>query len=124
MSKRFTITFTGLDELYQELTRLSYIEWDAVRKKQLTEMLNRARERLRHPSQGGTPFDTGELRESSMADVGQSLMGYTKDYAPHVEYGHRTRDGGFVMGQRFLQENVNIQTDIYRKDLEKALEKG
>ena len=122
MSRRFTITFTGFEELYQELTRLSYIEWDAVRKKQLTEMLNRARER--YWANGGTPFDTGELRKSSMIDFGQSLIGYTAEYAPHVEYGHRTRDGGFVMGRGFLQKNVYIQSAIYRKDLEKVLGKG
>ena len=51
-------------------------------------------------------------------------MGYTRVYAPHVEYGHRTIDGGFVEGQRFLQRNVEIQQPIYHRDLLDAIKKG
>ena len=51
-------------------------------------------------------------------------VGYTKEYAPHVEYGHRTRNGGFVQGQHFLKNNVDAQMPIYYKDLKEALKKG
>ena len=71
---------------------LSQVRLDAVKRKQATEMLNRAR------APGGTPFDTGELRASSGAD-GES-MGYTKEYAGHVEYGHRTGSGTYRRTQR------------------------
>lgn len=103
------LSVDGIPELETELNRLSSLRLDAVRKKQLTEILGRAR------APGGTPVDSGELRLSS--SVSGEEMGYAKDYAPHVEYGHRTKNGGYVQGQRFLQDNVETQRDIYRQDL-------
>lgn len=41
--------------------------------------------------------------------------------APHVEYGHRTINNGWVHGQRFLQANVDEQRMIYFMDLQKEL---
>lgn len=105
----------GVFEIEAELYRLNDVRFDAVQKKQLTQILNRARS-------GMTPIDTGELRVSS--SISGDEMGYTKEYAPHVEYGHRTLDGGFVKGQRFLRENVEIQKEIYKKDLLDAIRKG
>ena len=109
------ITFSGFRELEAELNRLNSVRFDAVVKKQTTELLNRAR------ASGGTPVDTGELRNSSSADMNNMEMGYTAEYAPHVEYGHRTRNGGYVQGQRFLQANVDRQREIYKTDLRRAL---
>lgn len=115
----------GIPALEKELQRLNSIRFDAVEKKQLTQMLNRARQA------GGTPVSTeetrpggphGELRLSSSTT--EDEIGYTKEYAPHVEYGHRTIDGGFVQGQHFLKNNVDIQRPIYRQDLQKAIKKG
>lgn len=111
------ITFSGFQELEAELNRLNSVRFDAVVKKQTTELLNRAR------ATGGTPVDTGELRNSSKADLNAGEMGYTASYGPHVEYGHRTRDGGYVQGQRFLQRNVETQQPIYRQDLINAIKK-
>lgn len=111
------ITFTGFQELEAELNRLNSVRFDAVVKKQTTELLNRARQ------PGGTPVDTGEMRNSSNADLNDGEMGYTAEYAPHVEYGHRTRNGGYVEGQRFLQRNVDTQRPIYKQDLIDAIRK-
>ena len=111
------ITFSGFQELEDELNRLNSVRFDAVVKKQTTELLNRAR------ASGGTPVDTGELRKSSIADLNAGEMGYSAEYAPHVEYGHRTRGGGYVQGQRFLQKNVDAQRSIYRQDLINAIRK-
>ena len=118
------IKMTGMDELERKLQDMSRIRFDSVVKKNVTQMLNRARN-------GGTPVSTektrpggphGELRISS-STYGDE-MGYTREYAPHVEYGHRTINGGFVEGQRFLQRNVEIQRPIYREDLLDAIKKG
>lgn len=79
-------------KLEKELERLNAIRFDAVLKKNLTQILNTARS-------DGTPVDSEELRKSSSMEGGE--VGYTKEYAPHVEYGHRTRNGGFVQGQHF-----------------------
>lgn len=119
------MSIDGIPALEKELLRLNSIRFEAVEKKQLTQMLNRARQA------GGTPVSTektrpggphGELRLSSSTTKDE--IGYTKEYAPHVEYGHRTIDGGFVQGQHFLQNNVDIQRPIYKQDLQKAIKKG
>lgn len=119
------VSIKGMEKLEAELARMNTIRWEAVRKKQLVQILNRARQ------PGGTPVSTeetrpggphGELRQSSSASTDE--MGYTKEYAPHVEYGHRTIDGGWVEGQHFLQNNVDIQRPIYRQDLINAIKKG
>lgn len=110
------IELMGVEALSKELRRKSQIRFDGVCAKSLTDMYNKATEG------GYTPVDTGELRESALStlpsgegDSGE--MGYLKEYAPHVEYGHRTLDGGFVKGQRFLQKNVEDQNPIFREDL-------
>lgn len=109
----YKVSITGTEPLERVLKAKSMISFDAIETKQLTQMLNRARQ------PGGTPVDTRELQNSSAKD--EHTMGYTKDYAAHVEYGHRTRDGGFVKGQRYLQKNVETQAPIYRTDLIKAI---
>ena len=113
---RFKVKGAWILPLEQELEHLNAIRWDAIREKQVTEMLNRAR------ASGGTPVDTGELRESSVASGDE--MGYTVEYAPHVEYGHRTVNGGYVRWLRYLQANVAAQREIYREDVLKAIRKG
>lgn len=75
-----------------------------------TEMYNRGK------SDGGTPVRTGELM-ASLTLVGTSGIMYVKDYAAHVEYGHRTRGNGYVEGQRYLEANVNAQKPIYKEHL-------
>ena len=120
----FKIALEGVEELENRLNQLNSVRWEAVRKKQTAQMLNRARQ------SGGTPVSTektrptgphGELRQSSSSSGEE--VGYTKEYGPHVEYGHRTVNGGFVPGQRFLQRNVETQRKIYKKDLLDAIRK-
>ena len=109
---------TEIDALEQKLLALSRVRFNAVVKKQVTQMLNTARS---SGGSGSTPVDTGELRKSS-GTYGDE-MGYLAEYAPHVEYGHRTVDGGYVPGQHFLRDNVNIQGVIFKQDLLKAIKK-
>ena len=110
------VTLVGVDALEAELARLNAIKLEAIQKKQITQMLNRARNR---GGSNGTPVDTGELRLSSGATDDE--VGYNAEYAPHVEYGHRTKNGGYVQGQRFLQANVDRQREIYKTDIRRAL---
>ena len=123
----FSITLSGVEELEQELNRLSSIRWEAIREKQVIEMLNRAR------APGGTPVKSGEMRIRTAA--GKDEMGYLSEYAPHVEFGHRQQPGryvpaigkrlkaSYVEGQHFLQANVDAQRPIYREDLRNAIRK-
>ena len=108
------VEWMGDTELARALLRKSQADFDRVGAKSLMELRNRAVQ-SQNPSQGGTPVDSAELRLS--VSVSGDTMGYVKDYAPHVEYGHRTRNGGFVPGQYYLRTNVNIQKPIFREDL-------
>lgn len=109
------LILTDVNDLAGKLHRLSRVRFDAVIKKNMTQIYNRGKS-------GGTPVDTGELRIS----LGQSgdTVGYTKSYAPHVEFGHRTVNGGYVQGQRFLKKNVDAQRQIFERDLREQLRKA
>lgn len=101
------------DSLGAELERLANITFEAIAKKTATEIYNRGK------AAGGTPVDTGELRISltQSESSGAFEVGYSKDYAPHVEYGHRTVNGGYVQGQNFLSKNVEKQRSTLKDDL-------
>lgn len=114
------LNLRGTDKLVAALKSKSEADFDKVRNKSLLEMRNRA-VRTKVPSMGGTPVDSSELRLSAGVDLNRGHMGYTKDYAPHVEYGHRTRNGGFVPGQYFLKNNLRIQGPKFNKDLRGAI---
>ena len=109
------LVIRDVNDLAGKLNRLSHVRFEAVVIKNMTQIYNRGK------ANGGTPVGTGELRMS----LGQSgdTVGYAKDYAPHVEYGHRTVNGGYVEGQRFLQRNVRAQEPIFRQDLIDQLRK-
>lgn len=139
----------GLQDLADELERLDDIKFDEVVKNNLTEMYNRGKNGT-NAKQGGTPvsksssvFDWktkstykrtgGQLKQSLGVDFRSSEVYYTKDYAPHVEFGHRQNVGqyvpaigkrlvkSYVKGQHFLQNNLKKQQSIFKEDLEKAL---
>lgn len=124
MAKGMSVSVSGTKGLEQKLQRMNQVRFDAVVEKQSAQMVDRATA-SHNPSQGGTPYDTGEMLQSvQRAGSGSSAeVGYTKEYAPHVEYGHRTRNGGWVPGQHFLQKNVEIQRPIFQQDLLEAVEK-
>lgn len=119
------VSIKGMEKLERELQRLNHIRFDAVVQLQANEIVDRATA-TKNPASGGTPYDTGEMMQSvnKYGKGADSEVGYTKEYAPHVEYGHRTIDGGWVEGQHFLQNNVDIQRPIYRQDLINAIKKG
>lgn len=116
----FALHLTGDKELARELQRLNSVRFDAVVTKSMTQIYTRGK------TVGGTPVDTGELKSSlGMSGSGSAMeVGYTKSYAPHVEYGHRTHGNGYVQGQYFLRANVEAQKPIFRKDLVNQLKKG
>ncbi len=124
---KVTLDNNELAAVEVKLAIMNQLRFDAVRIKQITQMRNRA------VDEGYTPVSTevtrpggphGELRLSASVSEATDEMGYTKEYAPHVEYGHRTINGGYVEGQRFLKANVDTQRFIYFQDLLKAIRKG
>lgn len=112
----------GIEPLANALKRKSETNFKKVERKNILELRNRAVSSS-SPSSGGTPRDTGELRLSASVNSEGDTFGYTKDYAPHVEYGHRTRGGGYVPGQYYLRANVNIQQPIFKNDLVEEMRK-
>lgn len=107
-----------IEEFKRKLESLQNLDVRPAISNSLTEMYNRAADD--NPKEGGTPFDDGELQRSRIAIRAtrtEGEFGYTKEYSPHVEYGHRTRNGGYVEGQRFLQNNVEIQRPIFYREL-------
>lgn len=106
------VEITGAKELESKLENVADIDWDRIYAAQGEEMLAR--------SDAVTPYKTGELRSSAQYDDGE--FGYTADYAPDVNYGHRTRNGGYVEGQHFLEEVVNGQEENFKELVMKELE--
>lgn len=84
---------------------------------------------------GGTPRDTGELVGSIRQEVrgADGDVGYVKEYAPHVEYGHRQNVGqyvpklgkrlktAYVPGQKFLQRAVATERPNFERRVRQAL---
>lgn len=116
------IVFQGDEALVRKLIEKSATDFKRVEKKTILQMRDRA-VKSQDPSQGGTPVDSNELRLSATVSPEADTFGYTTDYAPHVEYGHRTLDGGFVPGQHMLQTNVNLQRPLFREDLIQEMRK-
>ena len=114
--KGFTIRWMGEHKLADALIRKSATDFKQLERRNILALRNRA-VKSQDPSQGGTPVDSNELRLSATVSPSGDEFGYTTHYAPHVEYGHRTRDGGFEPGQYFLRTNVEIQRPLFRKDL-------
>lgn len=112
----FALKLLDVDGLSSKLAKMSRMRFDAVVKKNMAQIYNRGK------AEGGTPVDTGELRQS-LHQSGDTV-GYTKSYAPHVEYGHRTVNGGWVPGQHYLKKNVDKQRPIFKQDLVDQLKKG
>lgn len=117
--KTFSINISGMEELEKTLAGMNSIRWTAIVKKSVTEMFNRAKGT--NPQEGGTPVDTGELRKSVRKL--EDGVAYSAEYAPHVNYGHRTKNGGYVRGQQFATNNLIIQRPIYTADLINAIRK-
>lgn len=107
------IQFDGIEKLAQKLIEKSEADFIAVNQKNARDIYSRSQK------QGGTPVDTTELRMS--AQYNGEEMGYNKDYAPHIEYGHRTLNGGYVPGQYYLKQNVDTQRPIYKQDLKEKM---
>lgn len=108
----------GLGDALKELTN---IKPDVIMKRTINEIAEDLR--------ATTPRDTGELIGSIRQSVkgGEGEVGYTSEYAPHVEYGHRQNAGQyvpklgkrlkapFVEGQHFFSTEMKAALAVLRK---------
>lgn len=103
----------GADELGRKLLEKSATDFQTVAQKNTRDIYTRSQRA------GGTPVGDyeggGQLRKS--AQYRGDEVGYTVHYAPHVEYGHRLVNGGYVPGQYYFKQNVDTQRPIYKQDL-------
>ena len=98
------ITVEGTGELNAKLSKLAKTDFEQSIKRAAADVYNMG--------QTKTPKKTGELRQSMAVNRNSSTeyeVGYAKEYAPHVEYGHRTRNGGYVEGQYFLKDMIESE---------------
>lgn len=109
--------WVGADQLAKKLIEKSATDFQEVAEKNIRDIYTRSQQA------GGTPVGDytggGQLRKS--AQYRGDEMGYTSHYGPHVEFGHRTVNGGYVPGQYFLKRNVDTQRPIYKQDLRDKL---
>lgn len=109
-----SVSIEGIAPLMARLDSLQNLDFSESNKKVAKDIESVARQY--------TPKDTGKLINSLTVDG--ETVGYTADYAPHVEFGHRTRNGGYVEGQYFLKQTVEHidgkQVEYIKKQLEDA----
>lgn len=74
---------------------------------------------------GLAPVDTGRLKNSLTHEVSMNekavYVGTNVEYAPHVEYGHRTVAGNTVDPKPFLKPAIERHMDEYKHILEEEL---
>lgn len=108
-NKGFSISIES-DKISEELVKLDNFECKTF----LTGTINELARELKRE----TPQATGSLVNSIRQEVGerQATIGYTVDYAPHVEYGHRQTKGRYVpkLGKRLKASYVEGQHFFYK----------
>lgn len=115
--------------------RLEKLERGAERQKLCEDCAKELAARLLALVTKRTPVDTGYLRHGwSASKVEKNGDTYTVtvfnpvEYAPYVEYGHRTPGGGWVKGQFMMtlseQELERIAPGILEKKLEAFLKEA
>ena len=114
------VHFEGLNEVVRGMDKLADADFGNACKSAATDIYNMGQTR--------TPKDTGELRTSLGVNRNSATayeVGYAKEYAPHVEYGHRlVRNGsqvGYVEGQYYLRAMVEDEAETFKEYIKKEL---
>lgn len=120
----------GLKKLQEKIQQFESANYDKVAE----ECTNQMAARLIRKCVKRTPVLTGHLKGNWKANQAIKRNGAWKTavynpvkYAPYVEYGHRTRDGGWVNGRFMLtRSSEEIERDavkIIEKEVNKELAK-
>ena len=114
-----SVEIEGLDEFNRRLT-------EAVRRypRKRDMILSANAELLRGAAARNTPVDTGTLRNAWMRarPSGGAVEVYNNtEYVRHVEWGHRTKDGGLVRGAKMLHNAVKECNDEFQNNLRDIL---
>ena len=113
------VKFSGFDEINVTLDKVQQQGPAAI-----DSFLKKEAEVLRGKAQELTPVDTGQLREGwqrTDPENGQIQVYDNVEYAAHVEFGHRTRNGGFVKGRKMLHRALLQAGKSFSEDAEAIL---
>lgn len=108
---------------------------DALRREDLNDVVAATVNEIARDAKAVTPTQTHALVNSIRAEVkgGTGTVGYTAEYAPHVEYGHRQNVGKYVptlgkrlkapyvQGQHFFRPVVERGKANFRRRVEEAI---
>lgn len=111
--------FGGFEEFDERMQRVQ----EQGRRK-MNQFVSQEAEVIRGKAQDNTPVDTGHLKGSwrkSRAVQGKVEIYDNVEYAAHVEYGHRTRSGGFVKGKKMLHRAMLQADRTFRDDADAIL---
>lgn len=116
------ITIDGLDEFEKELTRIIKNDYP----KEFEKMVIQVATDLQSMVQDATPVKTSHLQENwFIGDLVKRGNTYyievynNVEYVEPVEYGHRTKNGGFVKGAHMMEisvETLKIKLPSYLRD--------
>lgn len=112
--------FDGLEEFLERLERI-----EDGKQKKINSFVAREGELLKGLVVEKTPVDTGLLRgnwKRSRVAQGKTEVFNNTEYANHVEYGHRTRSGGYVKGQKMLHRAVLEFSKTYPEHAKKVVD--
>lgn len=120
------LRFENIKKVIEKLDEKSRPDFVAVCKRSTLLLRNAALKNT--PVAKSTKYHQGgrlkqSLRMEYPTESIDGIVGYTMEYAPHVEFGHRTINGGFVKGQHFLGTAVEEVRPIFYADLKEALKK-
>ena len=83
----------------------------------IKEITQVASQNILQQTQANTPVDTGTLRRGWKTEINDIPNGYQieisndVEYAPYVEYGHRTRGGKSFVEGRYMLTNAMRDTE-------------
>lgn len=117
------IKIEGIDSLKAKINHLQNADLGEAAKRAATDIYNMGQTR--------TPKKTGELRTSmAVNQLSETAyeVGYAKEYAPHVEYGHRLvihgNQVGYVEGQYFFREMVEDEKPKFSEYLKQKIDEA
>lgn len=119
----FRIKVDGVEQVIGKFKRIGNIDplLKATVSKNLAELKNRGNQLA--------PKDTGQLRNSQYTKVSgtEGVYGFSAEYAPYVEFGHRLVSRGkeikFIAPQPYFMPNVKQQQPIFIRDCKEIVEK-
>lgn len=113
MAETQYLTLDGDDELLRVLKKKSSTDYNKFIRDQTALLYNEAKR--------NAPVYKGPLRNS--AKSGDGYVGFTEEYAPHVELGHRLKNGGYVRGQHYLKRALDRRKPAFTQGLREELAK-